>query len=150
MNIVVKKTIMKLFPNEKIVLESDNKSVVLTTHRIFQQTGGITSQETTSIMLEHISSCQTYVQFNWLLIGIAICVGMFSLGQGNIELGLFVCGILLATFYFTKKSMILIKSPTATIKIDTANLSREAISKFVDRVEQTKYERVVNINTKAN
>ncbi|MEA5405479.1 hypothetical protein VB776_21245 [Arcicella sp. DC2W] len=141
---------MKLFPNEKIVLESDNKSIILTTHRIFQQSDGLGSQETTSIMLEHISSCQTYVQFNWILIGIAICVGMFSLGSGSIELGIFLCGVLLATFYLTKKSMILIKSPTATIKIDTGNMNTEAISKFVDKVEQTKYERVTNINTKSN
>lgn len=140
---------MKLFTNEKIVIESDNKSVVLTTYRIFQQSGGLGSQETTSIMLEHISSCQTYVEYNWLLIGIAICAGIFSMVQGS-EIGIFICGVLLITFYLTRKSMILIKSPTATIKIDTANLSNEAISKFVDRVEQTKYERVASINTKAN
>lgn len=59
---------------------------------------------------------------------------------------LIVCGTLATMFYFSKKSMIIIKSPTATININTGNLSDEAISKFVDKVEQTKHERVQKIN----
>ncbi|MBP6387064.1 MAG: hypothetical protein KA327_10645 [Pseudarcicella sp.] len=147
---------MNLFPDEYIVTESNNGELVLTTHRIWQKKGSLNSAQTKSIMLEHITSCQTNVRSNIviLLIGIlAVIFGFFidlhGSGRGSeiIKGTSFVTGIvLIITFYWTRKNQIIISSSSANIVADTSSLSQKSVENFIDKVENTKHKRLVQIN----
>jgi len=50
---------MILFPDEELISTSDTNEVFLTSHRIIQQHKSLSSSQTKSIMLEHITSCQS-------------------------------------------------------------------------------------------
>lgn len=50
-----------LFPDEKIILKSDNNQVILTSHRICYEYKEWSRAYNQSIMLEYITSCENTI-----------------------------------------------------------------------------------------
>jgi hypothetical protein len=50
---------LSLFPQEHILSQSSDNSFILTSHRLYQQEKVFSSTQTKSIMLEHITSCES-------------------------------------------------------------------------------------------
>ena len=70
---------MNLLPDEKVILESDTKEVILTSHRIWQKVNTFSSTEVKSIMLENISSYQAYRQSNIIVMIVGLFIGLVSM-----------------------------------------------------------------------
>ena len=68
---------MKLMPNESILLESERKMLILTTHRIRYQSEAVGSAEIKSIMLEELASCAMVQSSSVALLLIAAGIGFF-------------------------------------------------------------------------
>lgn len=139
---------MKLFPDENIIQESDKGSIVLTTHRIYQEEKKFGSHNTKSIMLEHITSCETKKinYYRYLILSLfGIIIALIGNGDDFIFLSfiLFLLGLLL--FYITKKSLINIASPTSTIVVNAKKLKRRNINDFVDMIENAKHKRLLQV-----
>lgn len=138
---------MKLIINEVKILESDDKSVVLTSHRIRQENKQWGKMQIKSLMLEHITSCEYDRKSNpiFLIIGlIAFVFGAgLSFGGGNqqSEMGIIsaVIGFVLLIFYWiTIRKGLIVSSPSAKIIMNTNGMKDESIKSFIDKLEEAK------------
>lgn len=141
-----------LFPDEKIIVQSDKKQVILTSHRIcyeYKEWGKAYNQ---SIMLEHITSCENYSsQRNLLLIMAIISLVLTIIGFGNNEedmsvLFFFLTMIFSLLFWLTRRNYIVIGSPSTKMSINVKRMSREKVLSFINDIEQTKHLRLKSIN----
>lgn len=150
---------ISLFPDEKIISESNDKSVVLTSHRICYEYKSWNKSYNQSIMLEHITSCENYsrTRIIFLILGIiVICspfilIGGFNGHLGSQEVAMFIIvGIVfLLLYWFTRKNIIVIGSPSTKMNIRTTRMKRQKVLDFINLVEQTKHTRISSINSKA-
>lgn len=134
---------MNLMPGEKVLLESDGKTLVLTTHRVRYEIDALGSGEIKSILLEELASCaMTRTSNPILLVVAAICflVGLVT-GRGAIAGGFILALILLIIYFVTRKQSLLLASAGATITFDTRGMSPEDVKKFIDRTEAAKNDR---------
>jgi len=139
---------MELLPQEKLLLESNNKTLKLTTHRVRQETRASGRAQIKSIMLEELASCAVTRSSNPLLIVLAIVLliagGLVSLNinEPHGVIGGIVLGLLLLLLYFaTREQYLSLASAGATIRVNTRGMKLEAVSDFVDAIEQAKNER---------
>jgi hypothetical protein len=133
---------MNLMPSEKILLESDGKGLVLTTHRVRYEFEALGSGEIRSIMLEELASCtMTRTSNPIFLIIAAICfVAGVYIGRDAFVGGVLAL-IFLVIYFVTRKQSLLLASAGATITYDTKGMSPAEIKKFIDRTEAAKNER---------
>ena len=139
---------LSLFPDEKILTRSNDDIIVLTTHRICYESKQFNRAYNQSIMLEHITSCEnSNTNQNWLLVVAAILV-VLSISEynnhnpqaGNMGIfGAVLCGIV---YYFSRRNLIVIASPSTKMRIPATGMSREQVLAFINRVEQAKYKRL--------
>jgi len=145
---------IKLFPDEKIIINSDSDKVILTTHRIcyeYKEWGRSYNQ---SIMLEHITSCENHnIKRNWLLIiaGLLLIFGLFGASQGSIQVlglfGLIAIGVF-GLYWITRQNSIIIGSPSTKMLINVTRMRRESVLSFINDIEQAKHKRVLTMSTK--
>lgn len=137
---------MDLFEYEKVITESGNKEVILTTHRIRHEVSNWGHTHMVSIPLEKISSIEVRYS-SWLILLLA---GMVSLLMGAFVAGgdyneqqaqaLLIVGVVLIVVYIlTRKHVITISSDGgAKINFATKGMNREMVMKFIDKVEEAK------------
>ncbi|MFC0515174.1 hypothetical protein ACFFGT_13225 [Mucilaginibacter angelicae] len=139
---------MNLFEGEKIITTTDNNVIILTTHRIRSTNSlGWGHRETTSMMLDMVSSIKTTCNSYPILLVIAAIIGIggFILGnQNNSSYGVsftIVLAIILVSIYFvTRKHVCMIASSGGSrIVFATSNMSHDGLINFIDRVEEAKY-----------
>ena len=145
---------LSLFPGEAVVTYSDGGIVTLTTHRICKQEKEWGRSYNQDIMLEHITSCEDRTSSSVALLMIAILAfGLAVLAGVNRsrDFGIyFIAGIVLLLVYFlTRKKQITIASPSTKMHINVSGMSTENIAAFVDKVQQTKNTRIVELNKRA-
>jgi len=127
---------MILFPDEKIVTQSDDNSVTLTTHRICFESRGLQTSGTKNIMLEHITSCESAAKkyYFWIILAV---VGLLILVPGNEQIKL-IGGLLgmvgVAAFFLTRKAFVRIASPTSEILINVKGMDRSKVLEFIDKI----------------
>ncbi len=117
---------MRKLENEQIITESDNKRIVLTSHRIRYNESGYQNANMTSIMLKQVSSIEiTYEsKLIYLIIGV-------------ITLPIIVGLLFLLLYYFSRKHVVVISSTGgAAIHFETKGMKREALNDFIDNVEE--------------
>jgi hypothetical protein len=138
---------MKLINNEVNILESDDKTVVLTSHRIRQENKQWGKMQIKSVMLEHVTSCEYDRKSNpiFLIIGLVVLVFAAGLsfggnsGQGDIGIISAGVGIVLLIFYFiTIRKGLIVSSPSAKIVMNTNGMKDESIRTFIDKLEEAK------------
>jgi hypothetical protein len=140
---------MNLMPDEKILLESDPKGLILTTHRIRSEDEGLGNAQIKSIMLEELASCAiVQTSNNVLLILAALCVLIGLLltagGRGDAApfiLSLLIAGILIAAYFSSRQQVLALASAGTTIRTNTKGMKLQAVKQFIDRVEVAKNER---------
>lgn len=142
---------MQLFPDEYVITKSNDESVILTSHRVTYNYSSMSKSQTQTIMLEHITSCEGESSSNQLSLILAIIGVLIFIGGTNTknELQLIV-GAALALlmgwkYLVSKRSLILISSPSATIKILGNGLSKEKINDFINKVEHAKHQRLMSV-----
>ena len=135
---------LSLFEGEKIVTQSNDESVTLTTHRILYNNYSWGNSYNQNIGLEHITSCENrHISYVLLLV---LAVGSIVAGFSN---GEFVGAILasitfLLIFKFTKRNILIISSPSTKISI-VAKMNKEKVLEFIDLIEETKFRRINNL-----
>ncbi|HSF81773.1 MAG TPA: hypothetical protein VLA49_11095 [Anaerolineales bacterium] len=134
---------MNLIPNEKILLESDNKELVLTTHRVrhtFPRRGEL---RLTSLTLDALQSCELRRVSSpmWLyLAGISFLLGIVLYDDSP---AFFIAGLILAAisvyaYYATQRQVLRLASAGGAIVADVQGLTQQALLEFIDAVETAK------------
>ena len=139
---------MNLFEGEKILTTTDNNIIILTTHRI-RSTNSLNwgHRETTSIMLDKISSIKATYNSYPLLLVIGIIVGLIGLFPGaknyftyGSTFAIVVAVVMISAYFATRKHVCVIASSGgARIVFETANMGRDGLLSFIDKVEEAKY-----------
>ncbi len=133
--------------NELPLLESDDKSIVLTTHRIRQQDKQWGKLHIKSIMLQHVSSCEYKSESNplYLILGLIALVFGFIVGsRGNHDsamimvLAIIFCIGFLVIYRVTTKKGLLVSSSSSRILMNTNGMKDERIIAFVNKLEEAK------------
>lgn len=119
---------MNAFENEKLIIESDNKQIRLTTHRLRYYETSKKNSDFTSIMLDKISSVElTYYKSSiWILI-----IGIVTIP--------IIVGLILIYMFFTSKRHVVSVTPDGgkPIVFQTKGMKRDFLDDFIDKVEAT-------------
>ncbi|KAB1064735.1 hypothetical protein [Salibacter halophilus] len=117
---------MEGLDNEKLITESNNKQIRLTTHRLRYHETPKRNSNFTSIMLDKISSIElTYYKSNvWLLI-----IGIITIPV--------LIGIVLIIIYYKSKRHVVSITPDGgkPIIFETKGMKRNFLESFIDKVE---------------
>jgi len=140
---------MNLMPNESVLLESEGKSLILTTHRVRYQVETFGNAAIRSIMLEELASCALVRSSNMLfLVLAAICVvlGLLVAAGGRGMEGALVIGFILAvvfviTYFASRRQVLALASAGTTIMVNTQGMNLDLAKQFIERTEAAKNER---------
>lgn len=118
---------MDMFQNEELIMESNNKQVYLTSHRVRCYESTKKNANFISIMLDRVSSVElTYYKSSiWLLI-----IGIVTIP--------IVVGVILIIMYFASKKHVISITPDGgkPIIIQTFGMKRERMTEFITKVEE--------------
>ena len=145
---------MKLVSDETVLLESDTKELVLTTHRIRFQTKKSGRATVISIMLEELCSCGiTHTSYPFLVVLAAIFfIGGIALGSlldeasWAIASGIILGVLFIIVYFVTRKGVFSLASGGATINTSPSGMSYDNMVKFIDDVEVAKNGRLLYLN----
>jgi hypothetical protein len=129
-----------MLPGERVLLESNTKTLTLTSHRVRYRVTRWGSTKVISIMLDQVASCGLVrASHPTLLIVAAICGVALFLADTETRGGFLLIGILLVFAYFiTRRTVLAIASSGHTILAPTAGMSVDAIEEFIDQTESAK------------
>lgn len=142
---------IKLFEGEKIVSQSNEDSIILTSHRICYEFSTWGNSYNQNIPLEHITSCENKATSLIILYQLALASLLISFGLGIDDIRAGVVGFvgfvfLIAIYRRTKKNLIIIASPSTKMEINVLGMEKEKILEFIDLIEETKHIRVRALN----
>lgn len=136
---------MNHFPNERVLIESDNKTLVLTTHRVrydaIGKGGGWADRtELVSIMLEELAACAiTRISYPVLLLLALGGLLLALVSRDNAIIGVALAILFAGGFILSQRQvLLLISSGGGKIQVNTGGMSLQAIRDFVDEVEKAK------------
>lgn len=139
---------MNLLPNEKIIIESDNNTLILTTHRVrydaIGKGGGWADRtELVSIMLEELASCAiTRISYPMLLLLALVGLLLAVLVEDRAIVGIAIAVLFAGGFFMSQRQVLLLTSTGGgKIQINTGNMTLQAVREFIDEVEKAKNER---------
>jgi hypothetical protein len=145
---------LQLFSDEKLLTQSLDGGVTLTTHRIVYEYKDWRRSYNQSIMLEHITSCENaYKTQVWSLIlsGLCFVVGLIEATNNHIEQfgsATLVAIAFAAFFWFTKSNLMIIASPSTKMIINVKGMKRDRVLEFLNNVEQAKHKRLLTLNNR--
>ncbi|HEY1054029.1 MAG TPA: hypothetical protein VGE24_02810, partial [Emticicia sp.] len=122
--------------------------VILTSHRIWQKVNTFSSTKVKSIMLENISSYQTYRQPNMIVMIVGLFIGLLStvglIMGGTTERFLSLIFIVFVASYYmwSKKYKIEISSSSTNIIMDVDNMPQKTRNQFIDKLEIARNKRL--------
>jgi hypothetical protein len=132
---------MEMLPGEREVSVSADGSVVLTSHRVRLDQGGVF----VSLCLDQVASCSLGTRSQPILLVIAALVwlGAFQFAGERLTAPAFVAGTLLgvliaALYVMSRAQVITIASRGETIRIRTRGMTRAACIQFIDDLERAK------------
>jgi hypothetical protein len=136
---------MKPMLNESVVLESQGKSLILTTHRIRYQSEALGNAEIRSIMLEELASCAIVHSSNVILLILAgICfLGGFlfsasARAEGPLIVGVLLAVILVVVYFASRRQVLALGSAGTTISVNTQGIKLDWLKEFIDQAEAAK------------
>ena len=139
---------MNHFPDEKVLIEADNKVLVLTTHRVrydaIGKGGGWADRtELVSIMLEELSSCAiTRTSYPILLLLALVGLILAILVPDQAIVGLALAVLFAGGFFLSQRQVLLLTSAGGgKIQVNTASMSLQSVREFVDEIEKVKNQR---------
>jgi len=144
---------LALFPGESVVSYADEIGVTLTTHRICIQEKEPDRSYYQDIMLEHITSCKQHTSSNGLLLILSLLTFIIAIMAGPARIrdaaaALIIGAVLLLAYLLTRKKQITIASHDTKLNISVPTMNTSSIAGFVDKVQQTKNNRIVVLNKK--
>lgn len=136
---------MDLMPNESVLIESEAKRLVLTTHRIRYQYESAGSADIKSILLEELASCALVRRSHIALLvlaAIGVATAVLASDSGSNEAALVIGGVfavVLVVAYFGSRHQILeLASAGTTIRVQTQGMKLDTAKQFIERIEAAK------------
>jgi hypothetical protein len=132
---------MRLLEGEERLLESDNGSFTLTTHRAHYLVTRFGHATQRTIMLEDLDSCDIEQRSTpaWIALGVLLGLASFLVKQVGAGAGaIVVCGL---GFWWSRKSLIVLRSRGTCISLNTTGMALAAVQDFVHEVESAKLRR---------
>ena len=140
------------FIGENAITESDNKGIILTSHRIRYQSSNFGKAHIVSIMLEKISSIEIHYKSSLLtlIIGIILTLSGIVMGASNqgeaMILGLGIGLFFVLLYFITRRHVITIASDGGSkINFETKGMKRETILDFINKIETAKNNRTIEL-----
>ena len=120
---------MESIENEKLILESDNRQIMLTSHRLRYHESTSKNSNFISLMLDKISSIELTYQSNiWLLI------------IGIITIPLIIGIVFIIQFFTTKRHVVsIIPDGGKPIVFETKGMKRDYLEDFINKVEDASF-----------
>jgi hypothetical protein len=145
---------LPLLDGERLLHQSPNQVVSLTTHRVRMHRASGSAAHIVSMMLEKVSACEIrYLSHPWLLLVGALLVvgGVLALFQrtepGIVALLLLVGGVLLTAYFVSRHHVVSIASDGGTrLSFETKGMPREVVIGFIDNLEQAKNQRMLQLS----
>lgn len=141
-NIFLRVLKMSKIPGDSVIIESNQSMFQLTTHKVRFNSIKNGKGTMTSILLEHITSCEIKQKTHpaLLILAIAFCiVGIASYTQQqNTQssiLFLIIAGTLFFVYSASKMRALIICSQTARIELDVKAISLKNVVDIVDEIE---------------
>lgn len=137
-----------LFERERLISQSDNNEITLTSHRIRYNSSSTGRGHVISIALEKISSIEIHYK-SWILVlllgilfvGAGIIIGANNNGEAMI-LVLILGGVCILLYFLTRKHVVTISSDGgAKINFETKGMKRETLLDFINKIEVAKSNR---------
>jgi hypothetical protein len=143
---VISTSTMILMPNESVLLETEQKILILTTHRIRYQSEAFGSAEIRSIMLDELASCvmvQTSHIILLILAGICLLGGIVVTTSGPRNEGALMIGVLLAVvlviaYFASRRQILMLASSGTTITVNTQGMKLDWAKQFIEQTEAAK------------
>jgi hypothetical protein len=134
-----------LLPNERLICQSTDGNVNLTTYRILYEYKEWGQYHKESIMLEDIIACEnksrTYAWLPFLGTVFILIAFLLPVKLAGIIAGLICFGI----YWNANKNVLVISSSDTTTKINVDGMKSGKIIDFMDKIEKAKNERLLNI-----
>ena len=143
---------MQLLPNERVLMQSGNNELTLTTHRLRYERRRLAQGEMKSIMLEDLCSCG-YVKTGhlWLaVLGAVMCLLGFAIGSEGLDRGpsfliMVVGAVCILGFFLTRRHVLSFASAGHRIEVMTQGMGTEQVAEFLDATEAAKNDRQLAI-----
>jgi hypothetical protein len=137
---------MNLMPKEVVLLESEGKSLILTTHRVRYEFEAFGNSEIRSIMLEELASCAMVRSSNIIflvLAGICLILGVLVAAGGRGNEGALIIGVLVAVvfvvaYFASRRQVLALASAGTTISVNTQRMKLETAKQFIEQTEAAK------------
>jgi hypothetical protein len=137
---------MNLMPNESVLLETERKTLILTTHRIRYQSEAFGSAEIRSIMLDELASCVMVQTSNIILLilaGVCLLGGILVTASGPRNEGALMIGVLLAVvlviaYFASRRQVLALASAGTTITVNTQGMNLDRVKQFIEQTEAAK------------
>src|ERR1700722_5496138 len=129
---------------EQVVLQSQDGTLTVTTHRVRHVTKRTGSAKFTSIMLEAVTSCEVTHTSYPALIAVAVIAFLAGLALSSSRdatpsvYGGVVAAILVGLYFLMRRQVVRLSSPSAHIEKDLAGISFDQATGVVDAVESAK------------
>ena len=139
--------VTRLLAGERCLIQTVDKKLTLTTHRVIQRQQNWLVRSSQAIMLEDISSWQIKATGKPLYLAASVASALFVYFNDSFAL---LSGFFLMLYLLTRQHRIHIASPYATMILPIEDVEENRLSSMVELVRQAKRERIEVLKQQAN
>jgi hypothetical protein len=134
--------VTKLLDGERYLIQTVDKKLTLTTHRVIQRENNWFVRSSKSIMLEDIESWQIKATGKPLYLAASVAAALFVYFNDSFAL---LSGFFLMLYLMTRQHRIHIVSPYTVMVLPIEEVEENRLSSMVELVRQAKRERVESL-----
>jgi hypothetical protein len=136
----------RLLDGERCLIQTVDKKLTLTTHRVIQRQQNWLVRSSQAIMLEDISSWQIKATGKPLYLAASVACALFVYFNDSYAL---LSGFFLMLYLLTRQHRIHITSPYATMVLPIEDVEENRLSSMIELVRQAKRERIETLKQQA-
>jgi hypothetical protein len=134
--------VTKLLDGERYLIQTVDKKLILTTHRVIQRQYNWFTRSSKAIMLEDISSWQIKATGKPQYLAASVGTALFVYFNDSFAL---LSGFFLMLYLMTRQHRIHIESPYTVMVLPIEDVEENRLSSMVELVRQAKHERVATL-----
>ena len=135
---------MTTLPGETVILEADNKTLTVTSHRVRYAMRRTGRAHVVSLMLESITSCELTHATHPVLLVLAVlsAIGGVAMNEPNnstpLIVGVVAAIVLVALYFGTRRQVLRVASPSSRIEVLLVGMSLDQATSVIDSIERAK------------